>query len=451
MKATLRPPSSTPFLTCSSQLGNRPFPIHSLLPLPWPSPSPLFSHSNDEMTTARSYFSNLLSLFVLLFLHLGCFFFPCNNNAEEQPPPPKRRKVSPSSPSFPVSSIPDAKPLKSFSIRSYLSCILSFRRPRGKDQEPQLHPPGDAPVCPSSPLQSIPLSPDARAGGTQSGGDGKEHVFSGSTAKHDSFASRNDVYPCAACGEVLSKHQLLELHQATKHSLSELCEADSGYNIVRIIFQSEWKGKSPIVHRVLKIHNTTRTLAWYEEYRDAVRSRAARYAARNGGGDERCIADGNERLRFYCTTSLCSSDAGRGGDVAPAGVCGSPYCCACAIVRHGFAGKHADLDGIATHATSWGAHGALPQDLEREFAFLGARRAMLVCRVVAGRVAHGHGGGAAEGDEEEEEGKGAGFDSVVPTGLGGGGGPHDNGVGENELLVFSPRALLPCFVIMYTT
>ncbi|CAL9773638.1 unnamed protein product [Musa acuminata subsp. burmannicoides] len=418
------------------------FLFHGRLPLP---------SSLIPMTTARSYFSNLLSLFVLLFLHLGCFFFPCNNNAEEQPPPPKRRKVSPSSPSFPVSSNPDAKPLKSFSIRSYLSCILSFRRPRGKDQEPQLHPPGDAPVCPSSPLQPIPLSPDARAGGTQSGGDGKEHVFSGSTAKHDSFASRNDVYPCAACGEVLSKHQLLELHQATKHSLSELCEADSGYNIVRIIFQSGWKGKSPIVNRVLKIHNTTRTLAWYEEYRDAVRSRAARYAARNGGGDERCIADGNERLRFYCTTSLCSSDAGRGGDVAPAGVCGSPYCCACAIVRHGFAGKHADLDGIATHATSWGAHGALPQDLEREFAFLGARRAMLVCRVVAGRVAHGHGGGAAEGDEEEEEGKGAGFDSVVPTGLGGGGGPHDNGVGENELLVFSPRALLPCFVIMYTT
>lgn len=247
-----------------------------------------------------------------------------------------------------------------------------------------------------------------------------------SAAVHTSFASRSDVFPCPACGEVLSKPHLLDLHQATHHSLSELSDADSSNSIIRIIFLSGWRGKSsPTIHRILKIHNAPRTLARFEEYRDTVRSRASRR-----GGDERCIADGNERLRFYCSTILCS--------LRRQGVCGSPYCSACGIVRHGFGGKQAELDGIATHATSWAAHVSLPEDLEREFAYLHVRRAMLVCRVVAGRVARGDGGAAAA--EDEEKGTSL-FDSVVPAGRGG---------GEEELLVFHPRAVLPCFVIIYT-
>ncbi|RWW75614.1 hypothetical protein BHE74_00016352 [Ensete ventricosum] len=359
--------------------------------------------------------ASFLSLFVLLLLHLGCFFFSCSSS-DDPPPPIKRRKISPFFPALPVPSDPRTK--KPLSIRSYLSRLLSFRNPNTDNQEQH----------PRSPIELISLSPDGKA-------DGKGRLYA---ADHRSLSYRDEIYPCPACGEVLSKPQLLDLHHAAKHSFSELRDADSGYNIFRIIFRSGWIGESSlVVRRILKIHNTARTLARYEEYRDAVRSRAARYAARNGGrGDGRCIADGNERLRFYCTTILCSREAERRGGAAPAGACGNPYCCACAIVRHGFAGKHADLDGIATYATSWGAHASLPEDLEREFAFLGARRAMLVCRVVAGRVAHGH------GVATEEEEKGAGFDSVVANGGG--------AVGEDELLVYSPRAVLPCFVVVYT-
>lgn len=245
--------------------------------------------------------------------------------------------------------------------------------------------------------------------------------------QHSSFTSRGDVFPCPACGEVLSKPHLLDHHQTTHHSLSELPDADSGNNIIRIIFLSGWKGKSsPTIRRILKIHHTSRALTRFEEYRDTVRSRASRR-----GGDERCIADGNERLRFYCSTILCSP--GRDG------VCGSPYCSACGIVRHGFAGKQADLDGIATYATSWAAHMSLPEDLEHEFAYLHVRRAMLVCRVVAGRVARDGGGGAAAEEETEEKGTSP-FDSVVPAGRGG---------EDDELLVFHPKAVLPCFVIIY--
>lgn len=238
------------------------------------------------------------------------------------------------------------------------------------------------------------------------------------------------IFPCSACGEVLAKPQLLEIHHATKHSLSELRDGDSGKNIVQIIFNSGWKGKPPFIHRILKIHNTTSTLARFEEYREIVRSQAARSRR---GGDERCLADGNERLRFYCSTILCGSGSGSGSHV---GVCGSPYCSTCAIVRHGFAGKGVDLEGIATHVTSWGAHVSLPDELEREFAFLHVRRAMLVCRVVAGRVARG----GEEAEVVAVKGAAPAFDSVVPVGR----------QEEEELLVFNPRAVLPCFVIIYS-
>lgn len=261
-----------------------------------------------------------------------------------------------------------------------------------------------------------------------------------------SFAARGDVFPCKVCGEVLGRPQLLELHQAMKHSLSELTHLDSSLNIIRMIFLAGWKpaaaasgageAPAPAVRRILRIHHNPRALARFEEYRDLVRGRA-RAARRCGGGEgavvvvdeERCIADGNERLRFHCSTMLCSLGGG--------GVCGSPYCCVCSTLRHGFAGKQADVDGIATYASAWAAHASLPADVEREFAFLQVRRAMLVCRVVAGRVARG------PADDKVA------YDSMVP--VRGGGCVSGVGADDVELLVYNPRAVLPCFVILYSS
>lgn len=255
-----------------------------------------------------------------------------------------------------------------------------------------------------------------------------------------SFAARGDVFPCKVCGEVLCRPQLLELHQAMKHSLSELTHLDSSLNIIRMIFLAGWKpaasgagaGEAPaVVRRILRIHHNPRALARFEEYRDLVRARAARRCTGEGAAvveEERCVADGNERLRFHCSTMLCSLGGG--------GVCGSPYCCVCSTLRHGFAGKQADVDGIATYASAWAAHASLPADVEREFAFLQVRRAMLVCRVVAGRVARG-------GPADDK----VAYDSMVPVR----GGASGVGADDVELLVFNPRAVLPCFVILYSS
>lgn len=81
---------------------------------------------------------------------------------------------------------------------------------------------------------------------------------------------------------------------------------------------------------------------------------------------------------------------------------------------------------------------AIPEEIEEEFRFMNVKRAMLVCRVVAGRV------GCETDDVEKDDG--VGFDSVLGRG---GNGAHTR-LDEEELLVFNPRAVLPCFVIVYT-
>lgn len=72
---------------------------------------------------------------------------------------------------------------------------------------------------------------------------------------------------------------------------------------------------------------------------------------------------------------------------------------------------------------------SIPDDIEREFRFMNVKRAMLVCRVIAGRV-------GSDSDDEMDKTDG-GFDSVMAH-------------GESELVVFNPRAVLPCFVIVYS-
>lgn len=107
----------------------------------------------------------------------------------------------------------------------------------------------------------------------------------------------------------------------------------------------------------------------------------------------------------------------------------------CGIIRSGFSPK---LDGIATLANSWRAHVSIPEDLEREFGFMNVKRAMLVCRVVAGRV-------GVEDDDVAEVKEEGGYDSIVGRNCCGGSRLEDD-----ELVVFNPRAVLPCFVIVYT-
>ncbi|RWR92286.1 putative nucleic acid binding protein [Cinnamomum micranthum f. kanehirae] len=235
-------------------------------------------------------------------------------------------------------------------------------------------------------------------------------------------SARTSISACSECGEVFTKAESLDAHQAVRHAVSELGPDDSGRNIVEIIFKSSWLKKDrPIfkIERILKVHNTQRTIARFEDYRDSVKARASAHY-------DRCAADGNELLRFHCTTLTCALGA-RGAST----LCGSqPTCGVCTIIRHGFAGKE-----VRTTASSGRAHDCLHVAADE------GRRAMLVCRVIAGRVRRVGSDDSVPGEEESVLGQGGTYDSVV-----GHAGIYSN---LEELIVFNPRAILSCFVVIY--
>ncbi|KAJ3706203.1 hypothetical protein LUZ61_009908 [Rhynchospora tenuis] len=228
---------------------------------------------------------------------------------------------------------------------------------------------------------------------------------------------------CPDCGEVFTKPESLEHHQATRHAVSELGPEDSGRNIVEIIFKSSWhqapspsrtpSARRPVCHidRILKVHNAPRTLARFEAHRATVKSRSSARAA----------ADGNELLRFLPAPISCA--LGLNGSNS---LCGSSACGVCSAIRHGFTPPA--QTGVRTTASSGRAHDALNQSDNLS----GLNRAMVVCRVIAGRVMHAKGGAEAGAEAD-------GYDSVAGD------------ANLEEMFVMNPRAILPCFVVIYRT
>ncbi|CAN4098757.1 unnamed protein product [Withania somnifera] len=364
-------------------------------------------------TLFRPIFSSFLSLLFLL-LHLGCFIF----SSSSQTHPSRKRKLSShrdSSPPPPPSRLKNSTTNPFSSSWSYIKRIFSSNKPIPVQKLTSMPSPCSSTRSLQNPI--VPISSN-------------DPIIPESDITSDSlfFPLRNDIYPCTLCGEVLQSPIHLEQHQSFKHAVSELTDGDTGNNIVRIIFQTGWsdKAKNPVIHRILKIHNSKRILTRFEEYRECVKLKASRNAVVKR--DERCIADGNELLRFHCSTFTC--ELGQNGNSS---ICTQQYCSVCGIIKSGFSHK---MDGISMQPTSWRGHLSVPEDIEEEFGFMNVKRAMLVCRVIAGRV------GCDPGYVDKVD---SGFDSLVA---------RENGIHtrldeEDELLVFNSRAVLPCFVIVY--
>lgn len=196
-------------------------------------------------------------------------------------------------------------------------------------------------------------------------------------------------------------------------ALKELPHGHPSRNVVEIIFHTSWSPKAlpGRIEMVFKIQNASRTVARFEEYREMVKARAgsgeAAAAARESDDNARCVADGNEVMRFHCLGPTSGSAGLEGGAGAAAWA---------------FPGGGGKVKGAAmcTFSGSGDAH-------ERGGGGRG-RRAMLVCRVVAGRVGKRLGRGSFVGGR-------VGFDSVSGD--------------DGELLVFDSRAVLPCFLVIY--
>ncbi|KAF3786912.1 hypothetical protein EJ110_NYTH12799 [Nymphaea thermarum] len=130
---------------------------------------------------------------------------------------------------------------------------------------------------------------------------------------------------CHKCGEQFGKWEALESH---------------------LLIQTSWlKSESHCgrIERVLKVHNMQKTLARFEEYREMVKIKASKLPKKH----PRCLADGNELLRFYGTTVTCSLGM---NDLS--NLCISEKCSVCWIIRHGFSTKKEMKGGIGVFTTS---------------------------------------------------------------------------------------------------
>ncbi|KAF8092922.1 hypothetical protein N665_0396s0011 [Sinapis alba] len=177
-------------------------------------------------------------------------------------------------------------------------------------------------------------------------------------------------------------------------TLTELAEGHQSRNVVEIIFQTSW-GPKPFPGRIdmiFKVQNGSKTLTRFEEYREAVKTKSREENARS-------VADGNETMRFYCLGP--SYGGGAWGILGGKGGGASIYTFAGSCMAHDKAG---------------GGKG---------------RKAMLLCRVIAGRVL------------KQNELRYDSVDSDVRS-------RFDSLSGDDgELLVFDTRAVLPCFLIVY--
>ncbi|KAE9594155.1 hypothetical protein Lal_00017010 [Lupinus albus] len=377
------------------------------------------------MATIATFFNKFLSLFLILIVHLGCFIFIKQENL-----PSKKRKTP--SLSFSHTKFKTHKALSSswhfikhiFSSKSSKITNTTISSPQSTTTATTAT--QSLISCRSSKAQQEFDFPYPRKR-TGSGGSCPESDIS--AVNNHFFPLRNDIFPCTVCGEVFQKPNLLDQHQTTNHAVSDLAGSDPGHNIVQIIFKSGWPETRilPVKTRILKIHNSPKILSKFEDYRERVKAKAARNSTRCR--DERCVADGNELMRFHCSTFLC--DLGLNGNSK---TCSQQFCNICCIIKSGFSPK---LDGISTMSSSWRAHVSIPDDMEQEFRFMNVKRAMLVCRVIAGRV------GSDLDEVNKEDG---GFDSQIARG---GSGVYTR-FDDEELLVFNPRAVLPCFVIVYS-
>ncbi|KAL7602919.1 hypothetical protein Lser_V15G16605 [Lactuca serriola] len=232
---------------------------------------------------------------------------------------------------------------------------------------------------------------------------------------------------CHKCGEQFVKWEALENHHLSKHAVTELIEGDSSRKIVELIYKTSWSKchtNSGGIERILKVHNMQKTLSEFEEHRETVKVKASKLQKKH----PRCLADGNELLRFHGTLVECN--LGLNGSSS---LCQSNNCKVCQILRHGFIikknGNNKNIvGGVFTTSTSQRAFEAI--DVNNGSCL---RKALIVCRVIAGRV-------HKPLENIQELANQSGFDSLA-----GKLGIYSN---IEELYLLNPRALLPCFVII---
>ncbi|KAJ4970727.1 hypothetical protein NE237_003826 [Protea cynaroides] len=205
--------------------------------------------------------------------------------------------------------------------------------------------------------------------------------------------------------------------------ISEVVKGEPATGIVSTIFQSGWNHKEvPIIDKILRVNHTDEVLKRFEVYRELVKSRATETSVINRNG--RLMADGNEILRHHGATLICSL-----GFEGNSSICGQQSCEVCSILGFNTSTKAVQ---ISFCKTSWDAHEKMTEYVHGD----SSRKAMIICRVIAGRVAYDNHKSFILMED-------CGFDSLIVSG-------KNQWNCSEELIVLDPRAVLPCFVVIYS-
>ncbi|XP_047322954.1 uncharacterized protein LOC124926717 [Impatiens glandulifera] len=218
------------------------------------------------------------------------------------------------------------------------------------------------------------------------------------------------------------------------YSYTELNVGDSPRNVIeRIIISTSTtkynsSQKKRNIAKVLKVNLSTQMVASFEKYREEVKGKTF---PRRGGEEgytteqrhPRIMVDGNELLLFYGTTTNCSSFS----SISLSNLCNDPHCQVCRTIQSGFKTNY-DLttQGIRLNTTSWESP---TQNVDHKLKNNhNTKRAVIVCRTIAGQI--GDGGGDFNKD----------YDSVVIRGA----APN-----PESFIVKNPNAIIPCFVVVF--
>ncbi|KAM7498963.1 hypothetical protein LguiA_023377 [Lonicera macranthoides] len=210
-------------------------------------------------------------------------------------------------------------------------------------------------------------------------------------------------------------------HNTTRNWFYELEIGNPSRNIIEMIFRAA--STPPLRHykkkikRVLRVNNSMEALERFENYREYVKNKPYEQYRRN----PRSMVDGNELLQFYSTTMTCC----RGKQYRVSKLCEDASCRVCRIIHSGFNTGYRRKTGIQLSTSS--------ERSNDENTIIGItngkneKKAIIVCRVIAGRIAN-----RIDGEYEGE------YDSI-------GSGMKSK---LEYLIVKNPCAVLPCFVIV---
>ncbi|KAL3508406.1 hypothetical protein ACH5RR_027807 [Cinchona calisaya] len=170
------------------------------------------------------------------------------------------------------------------------------------------------------------------------------------------------------------------------------------------------------IRKVLKVINPIDILEKFERYRETVKKSSFEQYKKH----PRTIIDGNEMLQFYGTTMTCCT-----GKTKVSELCKDPCCRVCRIIQSGFNTAYNKASGIRLNTSSE----ELSEDITVISRGKDVKRAVIVCRAIAGRVVN------LDGDASEQD-----CDSL-------GDGVHSR---IEYLNLRNPSSVLACFIMVFS-